>query len=375
MPPIRNFGLLTINKQTAEGTPAPDAVGGYSMPITSGMLGPTAEFGDLPRSGNSLVRQGRYKQRISVGGTVTVLATPEPLGLLLYLCMGSELAIGTPAGGLTPHTFVMADAWPGPCTVWASLGSGSDADVWRFRDSYISRLRITGTSGGIYTVDLDFVSKHYTKTAAGAAGFPTGYNNAGVLLPVEPRFKYIGSQIRMDSDSAVPTLMDNAETIEIEIDRNPEVRYGPSLTPTVIAPDRMVNFNADVMYSTGAGGTGITAFDRQAWNFLEDAYLSALGADPDQTTPTGSFDVTFGEHPGAPSPSGGKLRVVSGGGATLPTTVNVQQNWEYGVNRPDASETPAIVTYRLDGTMKAPAAGTSEITAILNSAKAALYSV
>jgi len=280
MPPIRNFGLLTINKQASEGTAATDAAGGYSMPITGGMLGPGAEYGDLPRAGYSMARQGRFKQRINTGGTVSVLAHRESLGLLLYLCMGTELAIGTPAGGLTPHTFVMADAWPQPCTVWASLGSGSDADVWRFRDAFISRLRIMGESGGNYAVDLDFVAKHYTKPAAGAAGFPASYNDPAVLLGAEPRFKYIGSEIRMDSDSAVPTLMDNVEMVEIEIDRNPEIRFGPSLTPTVIAPDRMVNFNADVMYSTGAGGTGITAFDRRGWEFLEDAYLSAIGGGP-----------------------------------------------------------------------------------------------
>jgi hypothetical protein len=373
MPPIRNFGLLTVNKQATEGTPAADATGGFSMPITGGMLTPAAEFGDLPRSGYSMARQGRFKQRVSVGGTVSVLAHPEAMGLLLYLCMGSELALGTAVAGLTPHTFVMADAWPGPATVWASLGSGADADVWRFRDSYISRLRITGQSGGIYAVDLDFVGKHYTKAAAGSAGFPANYNAANVLMQAEPRFKYIGSQIRMDSDSAVPTLMDNTELIEIEIDRNPAVRYGPSLTPTVIAPDRMVNFNAEVMYSTGAGGSGVTAFDRRGWEFLEDAYLSALGADPDQSTPTGSFDIQFGEHPA--TPSAGKLRFVSGGGATLPTTVTIQQNWEYGVNRPDASDTPDITTYRLDGTMKIPAVGTTELTAVLHAARATLYSV
>lgn len=374
MPPIRSFGLLTINKQTVEGTPATDAVGGYSLAIQSGMISPQAEFADLPRSGYSMVRQGRYKQRVTIGGTVTVLAHPDALGLLLYLTMGAELTLGTVAGGLTPHTFVMADAWPGPATVWASIGSGADADVWRFTDAYISRLRITGTSGGIYTVDLDFVAKSYTKTAAGAAGFPASYNAATVLFPAEPRFKYIGSVLKFDTDSATPTIMDNAETVEIEIDRNPEVRYGPSLTPTVIAPDRMVNVNAEFMYSTGAGGAGPTAFDRQGWNFLEDSYISALGSAPDQTTPTGSFDMTFGEHPGAPNPSGGKLRIVSGGGATLPTTITPQQNWEYGVNRPDAADPPTLVTYRAEGTMKLPAAGTTEIVAILNSSKAALYS-
>jgi hypothetical protein len=374
MPPIRNFGLLTIAKQTIEGTAVTDitAAAGYSMPITSGMLGPTAEYGDLPRAGYSMARQGRFKQRVGVGGTVTVMCHQEALGLLLYLCMGSELAIGTPAGGLTPHTFVMADAWPQPATVWASIGSGSDADVWRFRDAYISRLRITGEAGGNFSVDMDFVAKHYTKMAAGAAGFPTNYNAANVLMAAEPRFKYIGSVIKLDSDSAVPTIMDNVEMVEVEIDRNPEIRYGPSLTPSTIAPDRMVNFNADVMYSTGAGGAGPTAFDRQAWNFLEDAYLSALAGDPDQVTPTGSFDIDLGEHP---TNVNAKLRFVSGGGATLPTTVNIQQNWEYGVNRPDASETPALTTYRLDGVCRVPAAGTTELTAILNSTKATLYSV
>jgi hypothetical protein len=369
MPPIRNFGLLTVVRQDTEGTAETDATGGYSMPITGGMLGPGAEFGDLPRTGYSMARQGRYKQRINTSGTVSVLAHPEALGLLLYLVMGTELALGAPVGGLTPHTFVMADAWPQYSTVWASLGSGSDADVWRFRDAYLTRLRINGQSGGNFAVDLDWVSKHYTKPALGAAGFPTNYNAAGVLMGAEPRFKYIGSTIRLDSDSATPTIMDNAEMVEWEIDRNPEIRFGPSLTPTTIAPDRLVNFNAEVMYSTGSGGTGPTAFDRRAWEFLEDAYLSAINGDPDQVTPTGSFDIETGAHPD----NSATLRLVSGGGAGLPTTVAVQQNWEYGVNRPEASETPTLVTYRLDGIVRAPAAGTTETTVVLGNTKATKY--
>jgi hypothetical protein len=371
MPPARNFGLLTVVKQASEGTAMSDAATGYSFPIASGMIGPTKEWGDLPRQGTSLMRQGRYAQRAAITGTVTVLAAPEGLGLLLYLAMGTELALGAPSGGYTPHTFTIADAWPAPATVWASLASGSDADVWRFRDAYISRLRLAGESGGIVMVDMDFVAKHYTKTAAGAAGFPANYDDVGVLQPSEPRFKYIGSTVRLDSDSAVPVIMDNVESVSWEIDRSPEVRYGPSLTPTVLSPDRMVNFNASVMYDTGAGGSGATAFDKQGWAFMEDAFLSALAGDPDQSSPAGSFEVLFGEHPQGTEMG---LRIVSGGGSGLPTTVAIDRNWEYETTRPEASDTPTLLSYDLNGVCRVPSAGTTESTIILNSQRATLYS-
>ena len=360
MPGARNFGLLTIVRQPVAGTAVTDATGGYSMPIISGMVGPSKEWGELPRSGNLMTRLGRFAQRAQVGGTVTVMAHPEALGLLLYGVMGSELALGTPAGGTTPHTFVMADAWPSQFTVWASLASGSDADVWRFRDAQITRMQIQGSSGENLAVELEFVAKHYTKTAAGAAGWPTGYSGAAVLEDATPRFKYIGTQVKMDSDTAVPILMDNVESVTWEVDRDPEIRFGSSLTPSVFAPDRMVNFSAEANYDPAQLG----------WDFIEDAYLQALAGNPDQSTPTGSYDVTFGVHPTGSAQS---LRIVSGGGATLPTTVAVQQNWEYGVNRPDASGDPSLISYTLDGVMASPAAGTTESTVILNSARTTKY--
>jgi len=365
MPPARNFGLLIVKLQAIEGTAETTATNGYAMPIMSGMLGPTKEWGDLPRQGNTLTRQGRYAQRASVGGTVTVMAHPEALGLLFYLAMGTELAVQG-AGAPYAHTFVMADSWPAPATVWASLASGDDADVWRFRDAYISRLRIVGESGGNLAVDMDWIAKHYTKPAAGAAGFPTDYDDPAVLMGADPRFKFIESVVKLDSDSDTPLEMDNVESVSFEIDRNPEIRYGPSLTPKTLAADRMVNFNADVMYSTGSGG----GYDRQGWNFLEDAYLSALNEDPDQSTPAGSFDSTFGIHP-ADADVG--LRIVSGGGDSLPNTVNPQANWEFETARPDAAETPTLVNYSLNGICRVPAEGTTEATVIVSNERATLY--
>lgn len=368
MPSARNFGLLTVVRQAAAGTAASTAAGGYSMPIVSGMVGPTKEWGDLPRQGNSMARLGQFAQRAAVGGTVTVLANPESLGLLLYNAMGSELALGTPAGGVTPHTFVMADAWPGQLTVWASLASGTDADVWRFRDAQISRLQIQGSSGENLAVEVEFVAKHYTKTATGSAGWPTAYNTStgtratDVLQGAEPRFKFIGSTVQMSPDSAALGPATSTEQFTWEVARDPAIKYGPSLTPAVLSPDRMVNFSIQQNYESSEFG----------WTFLEDAYIAAINGNPDQGRPKGKFDIVSGVHPaGAGS---GSLRMVSGGGAALPTTVNVQQNWEYGTSRPEASGSPDIIAMTMDGICSVPAAGTSETTVILNSARTTLYS-
>ena len=372
MASARNFGLLTIVKQATAGTAMTTAASGYSMPIISGMVGPTKEWGDLPRMGNTMARLGQFAQRAAVGGTVTVLATPESLGLLLYAAMGSELTLGTAAGGVTPHTFVMADTWPATgFTVWASLASGSDADVWRFRDAQVARLQISGSSGENYAVEVEFVAKHYTKTATGASGWPTAYNTStgtratDVLQGAEPRFKFITSNTLLDSDSATPTVASATESFTWEVDRAPAIRYGPSLTPAVIAPDRMVNFSVQQNYESSEHG----------WEFLEDAYLAAINGNPDQARPKGSFDITAGVHPtGA---SSGSLRIISGGGTALggaSPVISIKQNWEYGTTRPDASGTPDIIQLSIDGICSAPSDGSTETAALLSSARTTLYS-
>lgn len=363
MPASRNFGLLVIKKQAAAGTAETTGTGGYGLPVTDGGVSPQKEYGDLPRAGATLTRLGRFAQRAQVGGTVTAYCSPDAAGLAIYNVMGTELATAV-AGTKTKHTFVMADTWPSPLTVWSSLGSGSDRDVWRFRDAQVSRMAIHGTSGEVVMLEMDFIAKDYTKLSA---GLPSGY----ALSTATPRYKYIGSQVRLDSNSAVPTLMSNVESVNFEVNRDPEVRFGPSLTPSTFAPDRLVNFSANAYYDTGSGGTGLTAFDKQGWKFLEDAYLAALDGAPDQSTPTGSFDVTFGRHPIDTDDPG--LRIVSGGGAALPGTVAVQQNWNYETTRPSASGQPTLLEYDLNGVAAMPAAGTTEATVILVNDVAAIY--
>ena len=365
MPASRNFGLLIAKRQATAGTPETTGTGGYAMPVMDGAVSPQKEFGDLPRQGSTMLRLGRFAQRAQVGGTVSMMAHPTSLGLLLYNVMGTELAVAV-SGGLTKHTFTVSDTWPGPLTIWSSIGSGSDADVWRFTDAQVSRLSIQGASGENVMVEADFIAKSYTKLSA---GLPTGYT----LEDEDPRYKYIGSKVRLDSDSAVPTLMDNVESVTWEVNRDPEIRFGPSLTPSTFAPDRQVNFSASAYYDTGSGGAGVTAFDKRGWEFLEDAYLAALDGAPDQGTPSGSFDVTFGRHPIDPDDPG--LRLVSGGGAALPATVAVQQNWDYETSRPTASGTPTLIEYDMNGVVKRPAAGSTETTVVLINDRATLYSV
>lgn len=359
----RNFGLLTLKKQAVVGTPETAATGGYSFPIVDGGLSPDTDTGDLPRQGSSMQRLGRFVQRHPIQGTVSVLCNPEGLGMLLIGAMGSELALGTPAGGITPHTFVMADTWLFPMTVWDSRASGSDADVWRYSDAYITRLQIAGSSGENFIAELEIVAQDFTKTAAGAAGWPTGYNDAAVLQGADPRFKFIESQIKLSPDDNTPDLYDNVEDITFEINRDPALRYGSKLTPTVISADRLVNLSVGITYDNAQG----------AWQWLEETFLEggAYGGAPSQDMPLGSLDITAGVHP---SGNASTLRIVSGGGTTLPGTVAIQQNFEYVADRPDASGEPDIIEQTLDGQLVAPTVGTTEVTVILGSARATLYS-
>jgi hypothetical protein len=347
----RRFGVLAFKKQAVAGT-AETGIGttGFAVPANAGVVGPGNEFGDLPRSGSSLARLGRYKQRSTIAGTVTMLCHPEALGLLLYQAMGAYTG-PVIAAGVGTHTFKMADPWPFPMTVWSSIGSGSDADWYRYNDAFVSRLAINGASGENVMVDVEFVAKNWKRAVPSP-----GLTDADIA-DADPRMKFIGSDIRIDADgTSLGTPLTNVESVGLEINRDPEVRYGPSITPAVLAPDRQVNLTATVTYDSA----------QQGWDFLTTANTgSASGTDPDQSTPTGAADVKFGRHP---ADAAKYLRFVTGPSIGSPDAL-----WHYDVARPDAEATPGLVDFDLAGIVAYPAAGPSEVTVELANDKVTAY--
>lgn len=322
----RRFGSLAFAKQSAIGSP--EAAPLFSVPIISGGLGPRKEWDDLPRIGSNLSRLGRFPTGAMGGGTVRILAHPEALGLLLAQVIGTT---GVSGGGPYTHTYDFTDDYQFALSFWSSVGSVVEVgQTWRLWDGFINRLRIEGTTRRNVEVELDVTTFQYNPLDAMPAVTGTGSS----AEDDEPRFKYIGSDVKLDPSADVATVdYPNAERVMFEVDRAPEYRYGPSLTPTLIVPDRLVNFDAGWVYDSDIGG----------WQYLLDEYVGSLtGTTPDQSTPQGSFDVKFGRHPHDATKY---LQVVSNG-----------SNWQYTLDRPDAEAQPGVLEMEATGIVVAPSA-------------------
>lgn len=327
----RRFGQVAFATQPAPGTAAAAPL--FSVPLISGAINPMKDYDDLPRQGGTMARLGRFAQRARGDGTVRILCHPESLGLLLFHVTGDQSSAGVAP---TTHTYLITDDYPAnPLTVWSSIGPESSAitgSAWRFMDSYIQRLQINGTSGENLEVEVTFTSFDYSPGVT----IPAVSGVGSVAEDDEPRFKYIGSIVELSPNDDPLAQFSNAESVTFEIDRAPEYRYGPSLTPTIIAPDRMINFSCGMTYDTNTGG----------WDFLLQAFTGSLtgtgftGSGPEQSIPEGRFDVQFGRHP---ADATRYLRVVSNG-----------YNWQYTNERPDAEATPGIMEFELNGIAVAP---------------------
>lgn len=315
----RRFGRVGFIVQTVDGTPETAPL--FTAPIIGGGLKPMKESDDLPRIGNNLSRLGKFTTGAMGGGTVQMLCHPELVGLLLAQAMGEE----TYSGGI--HEFRVTDDTPFPMTMWSSVGSITElGQTWRFTDAFINRLRFNGTSRQNIEVEIDVTSFSYTPLST----MPAVSGSGSSAEDDEPRFKYIGSNIQLSpDDSAMEDY--KPESVMFEIDRAPEYRYGPSLTPVMRVPDRLINFDAGWVYNSAIGG----------WGFLMDMYTGSLtGTEPDQGQPDGQFSARFGRHPHDVS----KYMQIDSNG----------QNWQYAIERPDAEAQPGILELQATGIVTAP---------------------
>src|SRR5438105_13533999 len=91
-PTSKRIGYVAIKKKASVGTAAtPSGVGFYALPIQgTGGVKPERDRGDLNLTGATAAKSGQFVQRGRGGGSFTILAYPDPLGLLLYEAMGAQ---------------------------------------------------------------------------------------------------------------------------------------------------------------------------------------------------------------------------------------------------------------------------------------------
>lgn len=338
----RRRGLVAFGKQTAVGVPNTSPA--WTVPITGGGIGIVREDDVIPVTALVSGRMGRYVQRARLEGSVRMLAHPKLLGFLLKHAMG---AISTTGTGPYTHTFTMAEEYPSPGFTFYSLVG----DDWlQAYDCFITSLSIRGESGGNVEVEVALGAK------AAAVGVPAP---TYTVTNVEPRFKFLGSTIKVDADSGSPQAVDNVEAFEVTIARDPDIRYGASLMPRVVAPDRLVDASATIAYDS----------DEQGWDFYRVAISgsTATPAAASQDMREGSFEITFGVHP---SSANEMLRVASGTGATGAG----MRNWSYSVTRPEADPAGGAITMDVAGPLLTDGSGTTELTVQLtNDAAGSTY--
>lgn len=337
MPEPRRKGIFAFGRQTAVGTPLTQPT--YALPVISGSGKPVRERAALPAAPGSLARLGDFVQRARGGGTIQLLAHPDALGLLVYEVMGAQTVAGT---GPYTHTFTMADAPPLPMTAWSLVGD----QWWKLTDTYLTRLTGRGVSGENVIVEIEFMSLDAVEQVAA----PTY-----TLVGKEPRYKYIGSTVKLEADAATPVTVTNIESVELAIVRGLNLRYGSGLRPALATfGERVVDFAALAVYDTA----GLN----QGWDFLRVAHtgLAAAAQPLSQLLTRGSFEVLFGRHPADAARS---LKVFSNGAA-----------WEYAVERPDsdASSTEPL-EYDISGAVVSPDGVATEVTVELKNDVVAVY--
>jgi hypothetical protein len=225
-----------------------------------------------------------------------------------------------------------------PLTIWDMVGG----DWWRFTDCFVTRLTGRAGSGENLMVELGLVGFQAEPVAA-----PT-YQ----LITPDRRFKYIDSEVRLEADNATPKVVTNADSVEFSIDRAPNLRYGASLVPVDLTPERNGDFSVGVTYSTDG--------DNQGWDYLRAAHLGGVaGTALSQDLPSGSFRVQFGKHP---SDITDELVVASAGA-----------NWRYDVDRPSSDAGGGALEFDVAGPVVRPAAGGSEMTVTLTNGVAGAY--
>lgn len=329
----RRLGVVAFGKQS--GIATPNTSPAWAVPIVSGGIGIIREREDIGVTSLVVGRQGQYVRNAHLDGTVTILAHPELLPFLLKHAMGT---LGTTGAGPYVHTATLADDYPSPGFTFYSLVG----DDWvQAYDCFIKTLTIRGEEQGNVTVEVGLDGKAMSDGAAA----PT-YS----LTDVEPRFKFIGSSFKVDADTGVPVEVTNISAFELAIARDPEVRYGTSLTPSVITPERMVDASGTVVYDTV----------QQGWDFYRVAISGATGtpAQASQATLRGSFDITFGRHPVS---AGRYLRLQSGTGVTgTPSQV-----WDYNVTRPEADPGGGSIEMDVAGPVLTTPGGATEATVIV----------
>lgn len=342
----RRKGILAFAKQAAIGTPAsaPD----YSIPIIGGGIKDADDRADLPFTRDTAARPGQYKQRAWGGGTIRVPMFPDPMGLLIYEAMGAQNRVPGVGGPASLFHFTMDDDLIStPLTMWNMVGN----DWYQFDDAFITRLALRGNSGENGELEMDVIS--WQVHPVGAPTLPTLHGNT-------PRYKYIGSTVKLSPDDGTPDEATEAQTCLLTIDRAPERRHGTKLTPSSLTPERQISMEATVTYDADV-------FD---WDFVHSsAFGSVTGDSLDQGIGHGSFFVEFGRHP---EDATRFLRYYTGSEA-VDDDPPYPVNWEYRAERPDSDPAGGSLEYTVIGPVIDPGAGGSEVTIALANDVAGAY--
>lgn len=332
--------LIGFAKQSALGTPA--AAPTFTVPRMGGGLKPQRPRSDLGVTSQASSRRGQYVESAYGEGTVRVLAHAEALGLWLYEAMGAQQASGTAP---TTHTFTMADALPTPMTVWDMV----EDDWYKFTDTYVRRLMLSGAATENCVVELELVSLDFDRVAA-----PTFTED-----PVEPRFKFIGSTISLEANADTPVAVNNVRSVELDINRVAELIYSTGLNPSFVVPEREIDLSVETIFRDPSTDQG--------WDFLTGSALGqvvATGA-PVQDLLSGSAKAVFGRHP---EQAGRSLTFVTGSSIGSPVA-----NWDYSVERPEGDPGGGPIIIPIEGMVRYPDTGTSEITVELKNDTAGTY--
>ena len=146
-------------------------------PLISSNLTRTVERvprADLFSDAAAATRKGHYDLIVEAGGSASLLATYDNVGMLLVNAMGASATTGS---GPYTHNYTLAASLPTGLTLEFNRGTGT-SEV--FEGCKVNTLTLSVSAGEAMTLDVDFIAED--SAARGSAGTPSFAAVENVIL-------------------------------------------------------------------------------------------------------------------------------------------------------------------------------------------------
>lgn len=220
-------GEIAFAKQTAEGTAAGSPT--YGLPFAGGGLKIPQEIAPFEVTDVSQVEViAEYKQMMQVGGSFSVVAVPDALGLLARAHFGAETVTGAADPVTHDFTYGADDAAMLWMTFFQNVGGvAGSASYSKFTDCKVDSLAFSYEPGRPILLEAAIRGKSPESLSA-------AYTAPGIAEGLAEVFTYAGSTMKFDEDSAVGVQHRNIVSAKVTFKRSLVVQQTDDIIPQYV---------------------------------------------------------------------------------------------------------------------------------------------